>query len=148
MTKEETLKVIDVMLHYANGGDIEFCDLHGEENWRRTRCPLWDWTQFSYRIAEIAQPQRRPDRHAEQNYKDAVYRSRQRHLGAIAWAKLEYLATMPKQQPKPARRWSAKTREKWLSKSPEEWNEIRQKRADTKRRNAKLRAKMDAEGMK
>jgi hypothetical protein len=32
---------------------------------------------------------------------------------------------------------------KWLSKSPAEWAEIRQKRLETRRKNAKIRAEIE-----
>lgn len=41
---------IEVMQHYANGGDVEYLD--SDMDWKNSIAPLWNWGVSDYRIKE------------------------------------------------------------------------------------------------
>ena len=50
----ELKEMIKVMQHYDNGGEVEYSNR--ESNiWSRASTPVWDWTEFNYRIKEQKQ---------------------------------------------------------------------------------------------
>ena len=50
----ELKEMIKVMQHYDNGGEVEYSNR--ESNiWSRASTPVWDWTEFDYRIKEQKQ---------------------------------------------------------------------------------------------
>jgi len=51
MTREEIKKAIEVMQHFADGGEVEVID-HSDKNdkWQKTSCPVWNWAFENYRI--------------------------------------------------------------------------------------------------
>ena len=52
MNREETKKAIEVMQHYADGGDVQLRSSEGER-WfdLASMCtPRWQWVTFEYRI--------------------------------------------------------------------------------------------------
>lgn len=50
MNREETRKAAEVMLHYANGGDVLVRDCGYGGDWEVSANPLWSWDSFCYRI--------------------------------------------------------------------------------------------------
>ena len=45
---------IEIMTHYLNGGEIE-CVEKGNDNWEIVTKPLWNWSDYNYRIKESKQ---------------------------------------------------------------------------------------------
>ena len=54
MTREETKKAIEVMQHYADGGEIECKWILSEDDWRSEEQPRWYWNTHDYRIKQQA----------------------------------------------------------------------------------------------
>ena len=42
---------IEIMTHYLNGGEVE-CVEKGNDNWEIVTKPLWNWSDYAYRIKE------------------------------------------------------------------------------------------------
>ena len=40
---------IEIMTHYLNGGEVE-CEEYGDNEWKVTSNPCWDWFDYNYRI--------------------------------------------------------------------------------------------------
>lgn len=49
-TREETKKMIEVMQHYVDGGEVEMEDCFGNWQWQEAYMPSWNWIEGSYRI--------------------------------------------------------------------------------------------------
>lgn len=50
----ELKEMIKIMQHFADGGEVEYSNR--ESNiWSRASTPVWDWTEFNYRIKEQKQ---------------------------------------------------------------------------------------------
>lgn len=47
---------IEVMQHFANGGEVEHFHIGVDHKWHLTTSPKWDWRVFDYRIKEVADP--------------------------------------------------------------------------------------------
>lgn len=47
-------KMIKVMQHYENGGEVEWT-VRGSSSWGIVDSPLWNWSDFVYRIKEPKQ---------------------------------------------------------------------------------------------
>ena len=45
---------IEIMTHYLNGGEVEYSN-RKSNTWSRANTPVWDWTEFDYRIKEQKQ---------------------------------------------------------------------------------------------
>ena len=45
---------IEIMTHYLNGGEIE-CVEKGNDNWEIVTKPLWNWSDYKYRIKDPKQ---------------------------------------------------------------------------------------------
>ena len=45
------IEMIEVMMHYENGGEIECADT-GFDVWGTVSNPLWNWVDYEYRIKE------------------------------------------------------------------------------------------------
>ena len=43
---------IEVMQHFANGGEVEVCNVIFNSKWEDRKEPQWDWSCFDYRIKE------------------------------------------------------------------------------------------------
>ena len=56
MNREETRKAAEVMVHYANGGEVIRASRNQQDHWTSLRDydypdgPLWDWRTAIYRI--------------------------------------------------------------------------------------------------
>ena len=50
----ELKEMIKVMLHYDNGGEVEYNN-RKSNIWNRASTPVWDWTEFDYRIKKQKQ---------------------------------------------------------------------------------------------
>ena len=50
----ELKEMIKVMQHFDNGGDVE-CEEYGDNEWKVTSNPCWDWFDYNYRIKEPKQ---------------------------------------------------------------------------------------------
>ena len=50
----ELSKKIEVMQHFANGGEVE-CATKGQDNWRTLPNYFWNWQKIKYRIKEPKQ---------------------------------------------------------------------------------------------
>lgn len=51
MNREETRKAAEVMMHYANGGEVECRTKSGGTNqWIAPSAYSWDWVEVEYRI--------------------------------------------------------------------------------------------------
>ena len=50
----ELKKMIKVMQHFADGGEVECVD-KGNDNWEIVTKPLWNWDDCDYRIKEPKQ---------------------------------------------------------------------------------------------
>lgn len=52
MNREETREAAEVMLHFANGGEVEVDYQHlEEEDWNTVCNPIWAWHCYVYRKA-------------------------------------------------------------------------------------------------
>ncbi len=51
MNREQTKAAAEVMLHYANGGEVEYRRNESRE-WGDTN-PIWDWSGGDYRIKRV-----------------------------------------------------------------------------------------------
>lgn len=49
MNREETRKAAEVMLHYANGGEVQWRKCRVDE-WESVVSPFWNWDSLKYRI--------------------------------------------------------------------------------------------------
>ena len=47
-------EMIKVMQHYADGGEVEY-SVRESNVWNKASTPVWDWTEFDYRIKEQKQ---------------------------------------------------------------------------------------------
>jgi hypothetical protein len=52
MNREDTRKAVEVMLHYADGGEVQIKAETSEDDWQDLRhdTPGWDWISSDYRI--------------------------------------------------------------------------------------------------
>ena len=50
----ELKEQIEIMTHYLNGGEVE-CEEYGDNEWKVTSNPCWDWFDYNYRIKEPKQ---------------------------------------------------------------------------------------------
>lgn len=51
MNREETRKAAEVMLHYANGGEVQYQNIRRVPvGWMNSESPDWDWYECKYRI--------------------------------------------------------------------------------------------------
>ena len=48
--QEQARERAEVMIHFANGGEVELLDLDGI--WKRIANPGWDWSRSEYRIVQ------------------------------------------------------------------------------------------------
>lgn len=63
MTREKARKAAEVMLAYADGKEIEFCNNHGGV-WEKVVIPGFDWEMVDYRIQQ--EPTYRPFKDKEE----------------------------------------------------------------------------------
>ena len=47
-------EMIKVMQHYADGGEVEY-SVRESNVWNKASTPVWDWTEFDYRIKKQKQ---------------------------------------------------------------------------------------------
>lgn len=54
MSRVSIEEMIAVMEHYKNGGEVEVSPYPESEklSWSTTTSPIWDWSNFSYRIKD------------------------------------------------------------------------------------------------
>lgn len=50
MNREETRKAAEVMLHYANGGEVQYKNYSHSAEWECSADPRWNWDILQYRI--------------------------------------------------------------------------------------------------
>ena len=46
----ELKKMIEIMQHYENGGEVENKEKHSDDAKWILACPVWNWDSFDYRI--------------------------------------------------------------------------------------------------
>lgn len=55
--KEQAKEQAEVMLHFWNGGEVEYAyRTSANKNWKKVYEPLWDWCCYIYRVAEQGDP--------------------------------------------------------------------------------------------
>ena len=86
MTREETRKAIEVMQHFANGGEVEVYYYDGFGDWRDIDDPEWDWRNFEYRIAK-PEPVSIPITEAQKSLLLPIIWIRDREENIVGWRK-------------------------------------------------------------
>ena len=55
MTLKEKIKIME---HYENGGKVDYIGMYDAGEWRDCPNPIWDWSNYEYRIKPQWQPEK------------------------------------------------------------------------------------------
>ena len=83
MTREETKKAIEVMQHFANGGEVQILvyDYGGRQEWEDCPNPDWNWDYHTYR--KKPQPMKVTEEEKEIISKPPIFWAKHKETGEI-----------------------------------------------------------------